>query len=49
MQELLAWCDSIGLRRVDLNASPDGHHLYRSLGFADHPDPTLSRTAVLSP
>jgi ribosomal protein S18 acetylase RimI-like enzyme len=49
MQELLAWCDSAGLRRVDLNASPDGQRLYRSLGFTDHPDPTLSRTAAVSP
>jgi hypothetical protein len=30
---------------VDLNAGPDGMSLYRRLGFADHPDPTLSWTA----
>jgi ribosomal protein S18 acetylase RimI-like enzyme len=42
-QALLDWFDQQGLRRVDLNASPDGQRLYRSLGFADHPDPTLSR------
>lgn len=43
MEDLLAWFDGRGLSRVDLNASPDGQGLYRSLGFADHPDPTLSR------
>jgi ribosomal protein S18 acetylase RimI-like enzyme len=44
MEGLLAWFEAAGLRRVDLNASPDGMPLYRKLGFADHPDPTLSRT-----
>lgn len=43
-QALLDWFDGQGLRRVDLNASPDGQHLYRSLSFTGHPDPTLSRT-----
>jgi ribosomal protein S18 acetylase RimI-like enzyme len=43
MEGLLAWFDASGARRVDLNASPDGMSLYRKLGFADHPDPTLSR------
>jgi ribosomal protein S18 acetylase RimI-like enzyme len=43
-QELLDWFDRHGITRVDLNASPDGQHLYRSLGFTGHPDPTLSRT-----
>jgi ribosomal protein S18 acetylase RimI-like enzyme len=42
MEALLAWFDEAGARRVDLNASPDGMPLYRKLGFADHPDPTLS-------
>jgi len=41
---LLAWFDRQGIIRVDLNASPDGERLYRSLGFASHPDPALSRT-----
>ncbi|GAA1023760.1 hypothetical protein Aple_090800 [Acrocarpospora pleiomorpha] len=41
-RDLLDWFDGLGLSRVDLNASPDGQGLYRSLGFADHPDPTLS-------
>jgi ribosomal protein S18 acetylase RimI-like enzyme len=44
MEGLLAWFEAAGVRRVDLNASPDGMPLYRKLGFADHPDPTLSRT-----
>jgi ribosomal protein S18 acetylase RimI-like enzyme len=43
MQGLVARFDEAGIRRVDLNASPDGMSLYRKLGFADHPDPTLSR------
>jgi ribosomal protein S18 acetylase RimI-like enzyme len=42
MDGLLAWFHDSGVRRVDLNASPDGMPLYRKLGFADHPDPTLS-------
>ena len=41
---LLDWFDGQGLCRIDLNASPDGLPLYRSLGFTSHPDPTLSRT-----
>jgi ribosomal protein S18 acetylase RimI-like enzyme len=41
--DLLEWSDRRGITRVDLNASPDGQALYRSLGFGDHPDPTLSR------
>jgi ribosomal protein S18 acetylase RimI-like enzyme len=44
MEGLLARFDETGARRIDLNASPDGISLYRRLGFADHPDPTLSRT-----
>ncbi|WP_283136447.1 GNAT family N-acetyltransferase [Rhizohabitans arisaemae] len=43
VEDLLAWFDGRGLKRVDLNASPEGHGLYRSLGFDDHPDPVLSR------
>jgi ribosomal protein S18 acetylase RimI-like enzyme len=41
--ELLAWFDGRGLTRVDLNASADGQSLYRSLGFAIHPDPEMRR------
>jgi len=47
MQTLLDWFDGQGLCRVDLNASPDGQHLYRSLGFTGHLDPTLSRMRPL--
>ena len=43
MRDLLDWFDERGLERVDLNASPEGQRLYRTLGFTDHPDPTLSR------
>ena len=35
--------DDLGLTRVDLNASADGQALYRSLGFAVHPDPAMRR------
>ncbi|HEV7649434.1 MAG TPA: GNAT family N-acetyltransferase [Actinophytocola sp.] len=41
---LLAWFDARGLTRVDLNASADGQSLYRSLGFAMHPDPEMRRS-----
>jgi GNAT superfamily N-acetyltransferase len=44
MEGLLDWFRDRGVSRVDLNASPDGMRLYRRLGFADHPDPTLSLT-----
>jgi ribosomal protein S18 acetylase RimI-like enzyme len=40
---LLRWFDDRGLTRVDLNASADGQSLYRSLGFAVHPDPAMRR------
>jgi ribosomal protein S18 acetylase RimI-like enzyme len=40
---LLTWFDEFGLTRVDLNASADGQSLYRSLGFAVHPDPAMRR------
>jgi ribosomal protein S18 acetylase RimI-like enzyme len=40
---LLGWFDDRGLTRVDLNASADGQALYRSLGFAVHPDPAMRR------
>jgi len=43
MNALLAWFDQQGIARVDLNASPDGQRLCRSLGFTGHPDPTLTR------
>lgn len=40
---LLGWFDDRGLTRVDLNASAEGQPLYRSLGFAVHPDPAMRR------
>ncbi len=30
---MIAWCQREGFARVDLHASPDGRHLYESLGF----------------
>jgi GNAT superfamily N-acetyltransferase len=33
METLLAWCDSQGIAKVDLHASPAGTPLYLSLGF----------------
>jgi len=42
-RSLLDWFDQQRIGRVDLNASPAGQHLYESLGFTPHPDPTLSR------
>ncbi|MFD7668149.1 hypothetical protein [Streptomyces sp. NPDC059788] len=40
------WRDNLWFReqevaRVDLSASSAGEPLYRTLGFADHPDPAL--------
>ncbi|MEV0399841.1 GNAT family N-acetyltransferase [Actinoallomurus sp. NPDC050550] len=43
MEGLLGWFTDREVRRVNLNASPDGEPLYRSLGFTEHPAPTLSR------
>lgn len=33
METLLDWCEDRGIITVTLSASPDGEHLYRSLGF----------------
>jgi GNAT superfamily N-acetyltransferase len=33
LQTIIAWCQREGFARVDLHASPDGRHLYESLGF----------------
>lgn len=42
LQGLLSWFRERGVARVDLHASAASEPLYRSLGFADHPDPALS-------
>ncbi|MEU9300895.1 GNAT family N-acetyltransferase [Streptomyces sp. NPDC048269] len=41
MRGLLDWFREQEAARVDLYASPDGEPLYRALGFADHPNPSL--------
>ncbi|GAA2096931.1 hypothetical protein GCM10009801_66900 [Streptomyces albiaxialis] len=41
MRELLDWFRAYGVDRVDLHASRESEPLYRALGFADHPDPSL--------
>ncbi|MFZ0957416.1 MAG: GNAT family N-acetyltransferase [Candidatus Sulfotelmatobacter sp.] len=33
LQTMIAWCQREGFARVDLHASPEGRHLYESLGF----------------
>ncbi|MEU9796109.1 GNAT family N-acetyltransferase [Streptomyces sparsogenes] len=35
-EALLDWFAGQGVTRVDLHATPDAEHLYRSLGFAEH-------------
>ncbi|WP_433331699.1 GNAT family N-acetyltransferase [Spirillospora sp. CA-294931] len=42
MQALQTWFRENDVRRVDLHASPESEGLYRSLGFTDHPDPSLT-------
>jgi GNAT superfamily N-acetyltransferase len=41
MQGLLDWFRESGVSRVDLHASSQSEPLYRSLGFDNHPDPSL--------
>ena len=38
---LLAWFLGRDVTTVELHPTSDGEHLYRSLGFADPPNPTL--------
>jgi hypothetical protein len=33
LRRLLEWCESTGVDNVELHASADGGHLYRSEGF----------------
>jgi ribosomal protein S18 acetylase RimI-like enzyme len=40
---LLDWFRDCAVTRVDLHASHDAEHLYRSLGFIDQPAPSLYR------
>jgi ribosomal protein S18 acetylase RimI-like enzyme len=49
MRDLLAWFDERGIERVDLHASDEGIPLYRSLGFTEHPEPTLTRRPPTPP
>lgn len=39
---LLDWMRSTGLASVDLHATPDAEHLYRSIGFTEPADTALS-------
>ncbi len=41
LRSLLTWFQAREATRVDLHASKEGEPLYRSLGFTDHPDPSL--------
>ncbi|HEY7486834.1 MAG TPA: GNAT family N-acetyltransferase [Streptosporangiaceae bacterium] len=42
MHELLRWFRDQGVRRVELHATSDAEPLYRSLGFAEHPEHALT-------
>lgn len=42
MGGLIDWFRDREVTRVDLHASKDAEPLYRELGFANHPDPSLS-------
>jgi ribosomal protein S18 acetylase RimI-like enzyme len=44
LEDLLRWFTVRDVSRVDLHASAEGAPLYRKLGFADHPEPTLRWT-----
>ena len=44
MRTMIAWCQQEGFARVTLHASPDGRHLYESLGF----EPTNEMSLKLS-
>ncbi|MEV0645074.1 GNAT family N-acetyltransferase [Phytomonospora sp. NPDC050363] len=44
MEGVLGWYREQGIRKVDLRASVDAEPLYRSLGFARTPDPSMRLT-----
>jgi GNAT superfamily N-acetyltransferase len=41
MQTMIDWCKRESFARVSLHASPDGRHLYESLGFVTSNEMTL--------
>jgi GNAT superfamily N-acetyltransferase len=43
LQTMITWCRHAGFARVDLHASPDGRHLYESLGFEPSNEMRLKR------
>ncbi len=42
LQTIIAWCQREGFARVTLHASPEGRHLYESLGFEPSNEMRLS-------
>lgn len=49
MTELMRWFGERGVRRVELHATSDGEALYRSFGFAEHPEAALTWRPAPSP
>jgi GNAT superfamily N-acetyltransferase len=45
MTELLAWFYAHEVRRIEMNATPDGDALYREFGFTEHHATALTWTA----
>jgi GNAT superfamily N-acetyltransferase len=44
MRAIHAWCREAGIFSLALNASKDGRDLYRSLGYAESPNPMMFRS-----
>lgn len=42
LTDLLTWFRSTGVSMIDLHATADGEHLYRSMGFTDPSHPALT-------